>query len=124
MFSVPLIRDKEFRVALAKSIDKKGFVETFLNGRATVQGENPISPILKDWHNPDVKRYGYDPDAARTMLRKAGYTWSDDGTLRFPNGRAWAAFVERVQNGNTHKRRAELGQPDFSTTQQSTNGNQ
>jgi peptide/nickel transport system substrate-binding protein len=118
MFSVPLIRDKEFRVALAKAIDKKGFVETFLNGRATVQAENPISPILEDWYNSSVKRYGYDPEAARTILRKAGYTWSDDGTLRFPNGQAWAAFVERVQNGNTHKRRAELSQPDFSTTKQ------
>jgi peptide/nickel transport system substrate-binding protein len=123
MFSVPLIRDKEFRVALAKSIDKKGFVETFLNGRATVQAENPISPLLDIWHNPNVKRYGYDPNAARTILRRAGYTWSDDGTLRFPNGQAWAAFVERIQNGATHKRRTELGQPDFSTTQQLENKN-
>lgn len=122
MFSMPLIRDKEFRVALAKAIDKKGFVETFLNGRATVQGENPISPLLETWHNPDAKRYGYDPSGARTILRKAGYTWSDDGTLQFPEGDAWAAFVERVQNGATHKRRTELGQPDFSGSQQPTNG--
>ncbi|GAA0456068.1 ABC transporter substrate-binding protein [Halococcus dombrowskii] len=116
MFSVPLIRDKEFRVALAKAIDKQGFVDTFLNGRATVQGENPISPLLDTWHNPNAKRYGYDRSAARTILRKAGYTWDEEGTIHFPEGQAWAAFVERIQNGNTHKRRTELGQPDFSNT--------
>lgn len=115
MFSMPLIRDKEFRVALAKAIDKEGFVETFLQGRATVQGENPISPLLDDWHADTAPRYGYDLDAARTILREAGYTWNDEGRLHFPEGRAWAAFVERIQNGNTHKRRTELGQPDFST---------
>jgi peptide/nickel transport system substrate-binding protein len=118
MFSVPLIRDKEFRIALVKSIDKKGFVETFLNGRATVQGENPISPLLDIWHNSHIKRYEYDRDAARTILKKAGYTWSDDGMLQYPEGQAWAAFVERVQNGNTHKRRTELGQPDFTRSHQ------
>jgi peptide/nickel transport system substrate-binding protein len=122
MFSVPLIRDKEFRVALAKSIDKKEFVETFLSGKATVQGENPISPLLDTWHNSHVKRYEYDLNAARTILEKAGYTWGDDGTLRFPEGQAWAGFVERIQNGHTHKRRTELGQPDFSTTQKPING--
>lgn len=115
MFSAPLIRDKEFRIALAKSIDKKGFVETFLRGKATIsEGENPISPLLETWYTSNVKQYEYDFEGAQTILAKAGYTWSNDGTLRFPNGKAWEAFVERIQNGNTHKRRTEIGQPDFS----------
>ncbi|GGL66279.1 ABC transporter substrate-binding protein [Halocalculus aciditolerans] len=114
MQSCPLIRDKEFRVAFAKSIDKKGFVDEVLLGKATVpNGENPISPITP-WNTEDTKNYSYDPEAAKTILRKAGYTWDSDGNLRYPNGEAWAAFVERIQNGNTHKRRTDLGQSDFS----------
>ncbi|AFK19559.1 ABC transporter substrate-binding protein [Haloferax mediterranei ATCC 33500] len=113
-FSCPLIRDKEFRVAFAKAVDEESFVESVLEGRATVpNGENPISPITQ-WHEPDTKKYENDVEGAKAILRKAGYTWDSNDNIRFPNGEAWAAFVERVQNGNTHKRRSELGQPDFS----------
>lgn len=115
MFSAPLIRDKEFRIALAKAVDKKGFVKQVLQGRATVPpGENFISDIMQ-WHNPDTHDYGYDTEAARSILERAGYTWDDNGNLQFPNGPAWGAFVERVQNGNCHRRRDALGQRNFAT---------
>lgn len=113
MFSAPLVRDKEFRVALAKSVDKAGFVEQVLQGRATVPpGENFISDLMA-WHNPDTRDYRYDVEEARAVLSRAGYTWDRHGNLRFPNGDAWSAFVERVQNGNCHRRRTDLGQPNF-----------
>lgn len=114
MQSCPLIRDKEFRVAFAKSVDKKGFIDEVLLGKATApKGENPISPI-SPWSTEDTKNYAYDPEAAKTILKKAGYTWDSNGNLRYPNGEAWSAFVERIQNESTHKRRTELDQPDFS----------
>ncbi|WP_394347931.1 ABC transporter substrate-binding protein [Halorussus salinisoli] len=114
MQSCPLVRDKEFRVALAKAVDKQGFVKEVLQDRATVpSGENPISPITQ-WNSSDTKDYGYSTEEARSILKKAGYTWDSNGNLQYPNGEAWAAFVERIQNGNTHERREELGQPDFS----------
>ncbi|MFC6963084.1 ABC transporter substrate-binding protein [Halocatena marina] len=115
MFSAPLIRDKEFRVALAKSTDKKGFVKQVLRGHATVPpGENFISDIMM-WHNKNTHDYGYDVEAARTILKRAGYTWDNNGNLRFPNGAAWGAFIERIQNGNCHQRRTDLGQRNFAS---------
>lgn len=114
MFSCPLIRDKEFRVALAKAVDSKGFVEDFLHGQATVPaGENPISSVTP-WHNSETMDYNYDVEEARTILKQAGYTWDGDDNLRYPNGDAWSAFVERIQPENTYKRRSELDQPEFS----------
>ncbi|AGB31795.1 extracellular solute-binding protein family 5 [Natrinema pellirubrum DSM 15624] len=114
MFSCPLVRDKEFRIALSKAVDSQGFVEDFLQGEATVPaGENPISPLTQ-WHNPDTTDYEVDVEEARTILEQAGYTWDGDGNLRYPNGEAWGAFVERIQPENTYKRRDELEQPDFS----------
>lgn len=114
MFSSPLIRDKEFRVALAMSLDKEGFVQQVLGGRATVPpGENFISQ-LTGWSTKNTHDYEHNPEKARTILKKAGYTTDENDNLQFPNGKAWAAFVERVQNGNCHKRREELGQQDFS----------
>ncbi|ELY56383.1 ABC transporter substrate-binding protein [Natronococcus jeotgali] len=119
MFSCPLIRDKEFRVALAKAVDSSGFVEDYLQGQATVPpGENLISSLTQ-WHNSDVRDYSYDPEEARRVLERAGYTRDDDGNLRYPNGEAWGAFVERIQPGNMHRRREELDQPDFSQTEES-----
>lgn len=113
MFSAPLFRDKEFRIALAKSVDSETFVTQVLRDRATVPpGENFISDILK-WHNPNTHEYTYDVERARTILERAGYTWDSDGNLRFPNGAAWAAFVGRIQNGNCHRRRTDLGQRNF-----------
>lgn len=85
-----------------------------LQDRATVpSGENPISD-LTPWHTSDTTHYEFDIDGAKSLLEQAGYTRDDDGNLRFPNGDAWAAFVERIQPGNMHKRRDELGQADFS----------
>ncbi|WP_132058777.1 ABC transporter substrate-binding protein [Halorussus amylolyticus] len=114
MHSCPLIRDKEFRVALAKATDKEGFVSDVLQDRATVSpSENYISELTQ-WYHEDTQSYEYDVDEARAILERAGYTWDDDGNLRFPNGEAWGAFVERIQPENTHSRREELDQPDFS----------
>ncbi|WP_435185676.1 ABC transporter substrate-binding protein [Halobellus sp. EA9] len=113
MWSSPLIRDKEFRVAVAKSVDKEGFVEQVLQGRATVpQGENFLSQ-LTGWSSKNTYDYKYDVKQAKSILKEAGYTWDSNGNLQFPNGEAWAAYVERIQNGNCHKRRTELGQPSF-----------
>jgi peptide/nickel transport system substrate-binding protein len=115
MFSAPLFRDKEFRVALAKSVSSERFVKQVLQGRATVPpGENFISDILK-WYTGNTREYRYDVEAARTILERAGYTWDSNGNLRFPNGPAWGAFVERIQNGNCHRRRTALGQRSFAT---------
>lgn len=113
---VPLIRDKEFRQAWGHAVDKEGFIEGVLEGRGTVQptGGNNIAPILGNWYNEEAYQYEYDVELARTRLEKAGYTWNDDGTLVWPDGEAWAAFHERIQQENTSKTREELGQPDFS----------
>ena len=109
--TVPLLRDKEFRIAFSQVTQKKRFVQSVLGGRAEVQEMNhPISPLLDDWYNGDVKTYPYAPKKARQRLKKAGYTISD-GTLKFPSGEAWKAFYQRVKNG--HATRQDLNQPNF-----------
>lgn len=120
MHSCPLLRDKEFRIALSMAVDTRSFVEDVLRGEATPpEGENYVSELVESWHTPETPAYSYDPDEARRTLERAGYLWDND-TLHFPNEDAWGAFVERIQNENTHKRREELGQPDFSERTQKT----
>ncbi|WP_435197465.1 ABC transporter substrate-binding protein [Natronomonas sp. EA1] len=108
---VPLFRDKTFRVALSHAIDKKGFVENVLGGRGTaIEGQRLITSLLTPFA-AETEPYEYDVDKAKTMLQQAGYSLGGD-TLVWPQGDAWEAFAERVEDG--HATRSELDQPDFS----------
>lgn len=109
---VPLIRDKEVRKAVSHSVDKQGFFDSVLGGRGTVSpGQTLIAPLMEEWHNSELEPYAFDRDEARAILRRAGYG-TQDGTLVWPEGDAWDAFVERVEDG--HADREDLDQPDFS----------
>ncbi|WP_137285884.1 ABC transporter substrate-binding protein [Halorussus salinisoli] len=108
----PLLRDKTFRKALSHTTDKQGFVDSVLEGRATIsKGQNLISPLLEQWHNPDVEPYEYNPERGQQLLQQAGYTMEGE-ILVWPEGEAWDAFVTRVEDG--HADRNDLDQPDFS----------
>ena len=109
---VPLFRDKTFRVALSHAVDKEGFVESTLGGRAEViEGQNLLTPLLTPFYS-ETEPYEYDVDAARGMLQQAGYTFDGDDNLAWPEGDAWDAFAERVENG--HASHEDLDQADFS----------
>jgi len=109
---VPLFRDKTFRVALSHSVDKEGFVEGVLGGRGTaIEGQRLLTPLLTPYA-AETEPYEYDVEGARTMLQQAGYTFDGNDTLVWPEGDAWDAFAERVEDG--HAARSELDQPDFS----------
>ncbi|WP_372910929.1 ABC transporter substrate-binding protein [Salinigranum sp.] len=108
----PLIRDKEFRKALSHSVDKEGFVQGVLGGRATViEGQNLISPMMSPFYTGDIPTYEYNPEQGKQRLQQAGYTFDGD-TLVAPSGDAWDAFAARVEDG--HADRSDLDQPDFS----------
>ena len=109
---VPLFRDKTFRVALSHAFDKEGFVQNTLGGRGeAIQGQNLITPLLTPFHG-ETEPYEYDVERARQLLRQGGYTFDSNDMLVWPEGDAWDAFAERVENG--HATRSELEQSDFS----------
>lgn len=76
----PWFQDAATRRALALAVDRQAIVDTVWRGYARV-GK---SPILSDvWaHDPQLKPWPHDPEAARTTLTAAG--WSDldgDGVI-------------------------------------------
>ncbi|WP_416839993.1 ABC transporter substrate-binding protein [Haloferax sp. DFSO52] len=87
--------DPEFRRAIQHIIPRERIVEGVFSGKAT-PGTSIISPGNKFWNNPDVKPYEYDPEKAKQILRDAGYTWDDDGTVRFPAGMVGVPSEEEV----------------------------
>lgn len=75
----------ELRQALSHLIDKNTIIDVLLEGRGEV-GTSVIAPINAYWHNPDVVRYGYNPEIARKILEEAGYRWDAQGRIMYPEG--------------------------------------
>lgn len=80
----PPLDDLQVRRALSYGINEKRVIETLLFGTA-VQATADLSDFY--WaYDPNVMRYPYDPDKARSLLDAAGWTAGANGTRR-KNGR-------------------------------------
>jgi len=64
----PPFNDKRVRQALNYAVDRERILKTMLEGRAEL-ASGPIPPVLLKNGN---KGYKYDPDKARSLLKKAG----------------------------------------------------
>ena len=67
-------RNKQFRQAVAHSIDKDAIINDVQHGLGYPQWSS-ISPAAGDFHNPDVRKYEYDLDKANEILDGIG--WMD-----------------------------------------------
>lgn len=110
--TLPPCRDKEFRKAWMKhSLDIEGFNDDVLLGEGSVgKGHNFVFPDHRLF-NEDVPENEYNINKARQILKEAGYTWDSEGRIQYPDGEAWAGFVERTEN--PYQSREDLGQPSF-----------
>jgi len=78
--------DIHFRQAVAHAIDKEKMIEILKNGLGYPQN-GPMSPSAGFFYNPDVKKYTYDIDRARAILKQAGYQDRDgDGIIEDKGG--------------------------------------
>jgi peptide/nickel transport system substrate-binding protein len=68
---------KEVRQAMNKAINREEILQVLYKNRATLQYVGGFYPDMPGWDPTWEKRfpemYGYDPDAARELLAKAGY---------------------------------------------------
>jgi peptide/nickel transport system substrate-binding protein len=68
--------NKKFRQAAAHSIDKAGIVDIVMNGMASPQ-DSAMSPSAGFFYNPNVQKYEYNLEKARTLLKEAGFVEQD-----------------------------------------------
>ena len=80
--------------AVCYALDREAIVDAVLLG----QGEAAYGPLQRNVYNePEVERYAYDPEKARSILEEAGCTLNDDGYY-VRNG-AEIAFTISVMSG-------------------------
>ncbi len=79
-------REKKFRRAVAYAIDRQSIIDIVYNGL----GYRQFSPVPESagfFHNPDVKKYEYNPEKSLKLLRKIGiYDRNNDGILEDKDG--------------------------------------
>ena len=77
-------RNQKFRQAVSHGLDRPGVVKAVYFGRAEPLS-SIISPANKKWHNPNTKKYDYNPDKAKQLLKEAGFIYRNDGILTDAN---------------------------------------
>ncbi len=78
--------DTAFRQAVAYVVPKQAIVQNIFKGFA-VPADSHVSVALEFWHHPDLPQYDFSLEKAREVLAQAGYTWDEEGRLRYPAGR-------------------------------------
>ena len=76
----PLFQDRRVRQAIMHAWNRPAMIKGFLEGFAT-PASGPITPVLKNFFNPNVRTYDYDRDRARQLLAEAGWQPGPDGIL-------------------------------------------
>ncbi len=109
--SHPLFSDPRVRQAIAHAVNKREIIEGVLFGLGQ-EATGPYKPGT--WaYNPDVKRYPYDPAAAKELLASAGWTDADgDGVLE-REGRKFAFTVLTNQGNESRAKTAAILQQNL-----------
>ncbi len=76
----PLFQDRRVRQAIMYALDRPAMIRGFLEGFAT-PASSPLTPVLKNYFNPNVKKYEFDRAKARQLLAEAGWRPGPDGVL-------------------------------------------
>jgi peptide/nickel transport system substrate-binding protein len=75
-----------FREAVSFALDRQGMIDLVMNGLAYPQYAT-ITPSSGFFHNPNVKKYDYDPQKSRQLLAAAGFIdRNNDGYVEDPEG--------------------------------------
>ncbi|HMK82748.1 MAG TPA: ABC transporter substrate-binding protein [Candidatus Bathyarchaeia archaeon] len=88
----PWIRDQRVRSAFSYAIDRSSIIKNVL-GNVTEPVYGPIAPLMKDWYNPNITKYEFNPSKANALLDEAGYK-KDSSGVRFTT--PWAIYASAV----------------------------
>jgi peptide/nickel transport system substrate-binding protein len=98
------VQRREFRQALSHAVDREEFAHAvFLSEAVPVWG--PITPGNRAWFNPNLRRYPYDPERARELLRSIGLDDRTGNGIMETAAGVEARFTVITQGGISHYER-------------------
>ncbi len=102
----PRFKDKRVRQAIAYAVDQKELIEGVRLGLGQ-EATGPYKPGTW-YYNPDVKRYPYDPERARTLLAEAGWHDTNKDGILDKNGEPFKFTILTNQGNEDRKKTAEI----------------
>jgi peptide/nickel transport system substrate-binding protein len=100
--SLPQLAEKEVRQAMLLALDRQQIIDDIWSGAAKVADTN-LSPKFAFYYNDDVKKYPYDPEAAKALLEEAGWVDEDGDGVREKDG-VPLSFTDTVITGDQARR--------------------
>ncbi|MGE8204657.1 peptide-binding protein [Heyndrickxia sp. NPDC080065] len=92
-----MFKDKNVRHALTMAIDRQEIVDTIMNGDGEV-AHVPESPL--SWaYSDEVRKFKYDPEEAKTLLKAAGWKDTDKDGYLVKDGKRFS-FTLKTNKGN------------------------
>ncbi len=108
----PFFQDTGIRRALLLAINRQRIIDSLFNGQA-ILADGPIFPGTWAYYN-GIERVPYDPEAAVSMLREAGYTIpAGGGSIRSNEEGTRLAFELLYPDDATHQAVARALQSDW-----------
>jgi peptide/nickel transport system substrate-binding protein len=99
-FKQRLFRSPDFRRAMSHLTNRAAMVDIALGGLGSPAYSN-VFAVFKDWVSPNLKRYDYNLESAKTLLAKIGFSKrNSDGWLVDRNGKI-LEFSLNTNAGNT-----------------------
>ena len=96
--------NRQFRQAVAHSVDKDAIINDVLHGLGYPQWAS-VSPAAGDFHNPAVRRYEYDIERANAILDDLGWVDTDDDGVREDSSGNPITFDLTTNTGNTQRQK-------------------
>ncbi len=84
----PIVADVRVRRALEMAVDRKAILDKVAHGNGDLSNV-PVSPVLSDFHDPNVTQFPFDLTKARAALDAAGWKVGPGG-IRIKNGQRFA----------------------------------
>jgi peptide/nickel transport system substrate-binding protein len=72
-------QDVKVRQALAHAVDYASIRKVVLQDQAVSTGSSPIMPVLRQFYDPSLQEYAFDPAQSRSLLEQAGYKANGKG---------------------------------------------
>ncbi len=102
----PLFKDKRVRQAISYAIDKEEIIRGVLLGYGTV-ATGPYKPDAW-YYNPNVRRYPFDPEKAKSLLAEAGWVDRDGDGWLDRDGRRFSFTVITNQGNSLRDKTAQI----------------
>ena len=102
----PIFKNKKVRQAISYAIDKKELVDGVLLGLGTV-ATGPYRPDMW-YYNKNVKKYPYNPNLAKKLLKEAGWIDNDHDGILEKNGKKFVFTILTNQGNNNRLKTAEI----------------